>query len=246
MGFNPMEKMKAAAVNKLEEAKFSVKNKAEELKDSALEKGKEASKLAGQKAVEGAKAGFNAVKEEFKDKEPEHITTAADYTGDLNSPVTVLLTDDYDEEYDGYDEDDFDDDSSNQKVPAYKCCSECNTPFAETEQKFHAFVDSFDKNHPCRKDKSFGDAFFCSVECGRKFLNKKYPGAFVTDSEDEFNARLMAGRKASGTETFADKIASKAAAKNQLIQERKQAMQEQKNSDGLLVKLFPILRLFKK
>ena len=40
MGFNPMEKMKAAASAKLDEAKASIKNKASELKDSALEKAK--------------------------------------------------------------------------------------------------------------------------------------------------------------------------------------------------------------
>lgn len=241
MGFNPMEKMKAAAANKLDEAKSSVKNKAGELKDTALEKGKEGAAFVGKKGVEGAKAGIKALREGPKEQEPVHITTAEDFTGDLTNPVTILIDDDYDAEY--YEE------YAEYEPDEREICAECQTPFRDVEHEYRVNLDSFDKSHPCLKDKSFADMHFCSVECARKAAERKYPGAFITDSSDEFHARLMAGRKANGTESFADKLANKASASGQKMQERReaaQARQESMKPNGILEKLFPILKLFRK
>lgn len=237
MGFNPMEKMKAAAANKLEEAK----NKASELKDAALEKGKEGAAFVGKKSVEGAKAGFNAVKDELKAPEDAHIVSAADFCGDLTNPVSALIDDCYDADY--YK------DVEDYEPGEREICGECQTPFKDVEQEYRVLLDSSDKTHPCKKDTFFNDVHYCSEECARQGVEKRYPGAFVTTSNDEYRARLMAGRKASGTETFADKLAGKAAASSQKMQERRQATeerQERMKPNGILEKLFPILRLFRK
>ena len=93
MGFNPMEKMKAAAAAKLDEAKASIKNKASELKDSALEKAKEGASAAGEAIKAKASDAWDDLKNGQKPVEVKHITTADDYTGDLECPVSVCLLD---------------------------------------------------------------------------------------------------------------------------------------------------------
>lgn len=136
------------------------------------------------------------------------------------------------------------------KYPAEECCAECGKPFVITRSNYLvSLIDSFDKAHPCLKDKSLKKSEFCSVECGQNFFDKKYKGAYVTLSDAAYRARLAAGRKKLGTSTFADKLSAKAqeSQKKQIeILEKQKAQKEALKNRSFLEKMFPVLGLFKK
>lgn len=386
MGFNPMEKMKAAAAAKLDEAKASVKNKASELKDSALEKAKEGASAAGEAIKAKASDAWDDLKNGPKPAEPVHITTADDFSGNLDCPVNVCLMDYFEksayanmepEEEDGddkqykftkddlspiisvclsedeveVDEDDeeideelyctqckeklgnyytfvatldkkleklisgdgnrrfcseecckkFFEEKYNQPVfvtadedcygyrqeaakeflkkgtssalvnesetvdssdnnPDYSnydksdCCAECGTPFVIAQAYYDYIIESADKEQSkiISKDKEIKYKYFCSPECGQKFFEKKYPGVFVTEDRNQYDARLMAGRKKIGQISFGDKLANRAAAQmkqvenqNEILKKNREAIAERRKG-GLLGTLFPFLKPFLK
>ena len=102
------------------------------------------------------------------------------------------------------------------------------------------------------KDKEIKYKCFCSPECGQKFFEKKYPGVFVTEDRNQYDARLMAGRKKLGNVTAGDKMAQRLADKTKQFERRNAAIQKKreeiasKNKSGLLKMLFPFLNKFLK
>ena len=390
MGLNPMEKMKAAAAAKMEGLKDSALSKVSELKSAAADKIKEGAQTAGSAAGEAIKKGASDVIDELKNgpkpTEPVHITTAADFTGNLDCPVNVCLIDCFDksayanmepEEEDDdekeykftkndlspaisvclsedeveVDEDDeeideelyctqckeklgnyytfvttldkkfeslisgdgnrrfcseecckkffeekyklpvfvtADEDRFNYRQEAAKeflkkgtssalvnesdtndsncdnpdyskydksdCCAECGTPFVIAGSYYDYIIESADKeqNKLINKDKEIQYKHFCSPECAQKFFEKKYPGVFVTEDRDEYDSRLMAGRKNLGNVSLGDKMAQRTAdnmkkmeSRNEMFQ-KKQEERAAKNKGGLLGMLFPFLNKFLK
>lgn len=254
MGFNPMEKMKAAAAAKLDEAKASVKNKASELKDSALEKAKEGASAAGEAIKAKASDAWDDLKNGQKPVEVNHITTADDYTGDLECPVSVCLLDYFEQIYGKIEPEETDDPSDYSSYDKSDCCAECGTPFVVAGSYYDYIIESFDKeqNALIKKDKEIKGKKFCCHECAKKFFEKKYPGCFVTENRDEYEARLMAGRKKIGQVSFGDKLANRAAAQmkqvekqNEILKKNREAIAERRKG-GLLGALFPFLKPFLK
>lgn len=163
-----------------------------------------------------------------------------EFKGDLTCPVTVKLNDEFKIRYgkmkpeankDDYAEDDR--------------CVECKKPFMSAGVSYAYSIKSFDKNVSVKLDKKYDWSRFCCKECAQKFFEKLYPGVFVTESDNEYFARLRAGRKKLGQETAADKFVSKSlgrmAAQQQKIAEAQQKFAAKKKG-GLLSLLFPFLK----
>ena len=163
----------------------------------------------------------------------DHVTTAEDFSGDVTCPVNVCLLDYYEksayakmepeEDPNSYSEDD--------------CCAECGKPFVVAQSYYDYIIESADKeqNKLIGKDKSIQTKRFCSPECAQKFFEKKFPGVFVTEDRNQYEARLMALRKSRGEVSFADKLANKSAENVAKYNDRKTTAQK---SGGFLGFLF--------
>lgn len=192
-------------------------------------------------------------------KEMDHVTTAEDFSGDLTCPVNVCLLDVYEnsayvnmepeEDPNSYSEDD--------------CCAECGKPFVVVQAYYDYIIESSDKeqNKLINKDKEIRYKYFCCTDCAKKFFEKKYPGVFVTEDRNQYDARLMALRKSRGEVSFADKLANKAAENvqkhNEIAAKTNAALLSKydengnrkttaQKSGGLLGLLFPFLKNFSK
>lgn len=179
--------------------------------------------------------------------QPDHVTTADDFSGDLTCPVSVCLLDYFE---DIYGEIEPEKDPSNYDEA--DCCAECGKPFVLARSYFQCIIQSVDKeqNKLIKKDKDLNSKYFCCPDCATKFFEKKFPGVFVTEDRNQYDARLMALRKDRGEVSFADKMANKVAKDSEKANEIfLSKLDEKRNRNPIADKLgilFPFLKNFMK
>ena len=219
MGFNPMEKMKAAAASKVQGLKDSAMSKASELKSAAGEKLKEGAQATGAALKEGAANAIDELKNGPKPAKPVHITTADDFSGNLDCPVNVCLLDYFEksayanmepEEEDGdkkgykftkddlspaisvcLSEDEVEVDEDDEEIDENLYCTQCK----EKTGNYYTFVTTLDKKlEPLISGD--GNRRFCSEDCCKKYFEEKYKqSVFVTADVDRYNYRQEAAKE---------------------------------------------------